>query len=199
MLGLLAPTNAEWAPRAADEVDAVLVDHAHCEMKAASNALALLTRGIDHPRALRVLSEIGEEELSHLTRVLEVLEQRSVRLGPPVEDRYAVELLRRANASAKKRGPNDAFSDRLLVAALIEARSCERFKLLGAELRRRGDALGDLYEDLLASEARHHRVFVDLAEQVLGDASLARARLRELLEIEADIVRALPSGPTIHG
>jgi tRNA 2-(methylsulfanyl)-N6-isopentenyladenosine37 hydroxylase len=207
MLGLREPTNPRWAGCAADDLASVLVDHAHCEMKAASNALALSARAVDHPRVLRTLAELAEEEISHFRHVVAELDRLGITLGPPAPDRYAAELLRVANATAKKRGPRDALSDRLLVGALIEARSCERFKLLGAELARRAATgaptkiadLAAFYEDLLAAEARHHRVFVELAEEVSGSPAKTRTRLAEIAELEARIVKALPVGPTIHG
>lgn len=201
MLGLAMSSSPVWASNAADDLRRVLADHAHCEMKAASNALALSTRALAWPRVVRTLAAIAEEELTHFRKVLEILDARAIPLGKPEEDFYAAELLRRTHGTAARRSAADALVDRLLVGALVEARSCERFRLLAEELRRRGDelVLAAFFEGLLASEARHHVLFVELATEVSGDAAPVRARLTALQEIEADVVRTLPAEATIHG
>lgn len=201
MLGLAVSSSPDWAANAARDLPRVLSDHAHCEMKAASNALALSTRATSWPRVVRELAAIAEEELAHFRRVLDVLDERGIPLGRPEQDFYAAELLRRTHQTAARRSAADALVDRLLVGALVEARSCERFKLLAEELRRRGDEpmLAGFFEGLLASEARHHVVFVELAGEVWGDESTVRARLGALQHVEADVVGELPGGATIHG
>ncbi|MFO0549340.1 MAG: tRNA isopentenyl-2-thiomethyl-A-37 hydroxylase MiaE [Polyangiaceae bacterium] len=204
MLGLLIATKPEWAPTAAASVDRVLVDHAHCEMKAASNALSLTPRCAPWPAMVRTLVDLAEEELTHMRRVLDELERRGIPFGAPEVDFYAAELRKRTGPSSRHRGaqPGDvdrALVDRLLVAALIEARSCERFKLLRDALSTKDSALSAFYDDLLASEARHYGVFVDMAATVSGSERDARARLAEVAAIEASVVRELPCTPTIHG
>lgn len=169
-------------------------------MKAASNALALSARALGHPTVMRTLSRLAEEELEHFRAVLDRVEQRGLRLGPPEEDWYAKELRRRsAQHRAQHHDPDRVLADRLLVGALIEARSCERFKLLARALSGVDTDLCQFYEGLLASEARHHTIFVELAAQVLGDEQAARARLSELAQIEASVVADLSCAPTIHG
>jgi tRNA 2-(methylsulfanyl)-N6-isopentenyladenosine37 hydroxylase len=162
MFCLKAATDEAWAREAASDLDAVLVDHAHCEMKAASNALALVVR---HPEDLAVaheLTEIAREELEHFQRVLAFLEGRGLSLGAPGVDDYAAELRRAMNRLPRTELP--LLVDRLLVGALIEARSCERFKLLLAALPANCPAdLRGFYEELFAAEARHYRQYVDLA------------------------------------
>lgn len=199
MLGLLKSTDPCWAARAAARLDRVLVDHAHCEMKAASNALGLAARCSPWPSVVRALVALAEEELAHFRRVLDELERRGLALGPPEEDFYAAELRRRVAASRNKRALPDVVSDRLLVGALIEARSCERFKLLSGELTHRGDALAPFYEELFTVEAKHYADLVELAGTVLGGTEPARARFAELAAIEAAIVEALPGDAAIHG
>lgn len=199
MLGLLRPTDPSWALRALDDVERVLVDHAHCEMKAASNALSLSARCSGDPKLVRALVELAEEELAHFREVLDELERRGLSLGPPEEDWYAAELRRRVS---KERGSpllEDVLVDRLLVGALIEARSCERFKLLSQALRERDPELSAFYERLLAAEARHHRTFVELAIRIARDEARVRARLAEIVRIEDSIVSALGTSATIHG
>ena len=203
MLCLTVPTDAAWAPAALRHADDVLVDHAHCEMKAASNALSLAAR---HPRSLafvRAMTDLAREEIDHYQRVIAILEVRGIPLGPPPVDVYAAELRRAAQAlPGCEIGP---LADRLLVGALIEARSCERFKLLAevAASEPRLLELRALWKELLACEARHYRTFVDLAVQV-ADADRPRviARLEALARVEGAIVAALGAGATrasVHG
>jgi tRNA-(ms[2]io[6]A)-hydroxylase len=199
MLGLRHATDSAWARAAVDRLDDLLIDHAHCELKAASNALALAARSPAFPAVARALVDLAEEEIRHYRQVVAELERRGVALGKPPVDAYAAELLRRAMASTRARSAADALSDRLLVGALIEARSCERFRLLADELESRSrDDLAAFYEELFAAEARHYRTFVDLAAEVRG-AEAARARLSDLAAIEADVARATGDGASIHG
>jgi tRNA 2-(methylsulfanyl)-N6-isopentenyladenosine37 hydroxylase len=169
-------------------------------MKAASNALSLSTRCIEHPSVVDELVGVAEEELAHFRLVLGELRRRGFALGAPEEDWYAAELRRR---SSKTRVRHDLASfvltDRLVVAAFIEARSCERFKLLRDALRESDPRLASFYEDLLASEARHHRTFLDLAVLVSGDARHVAERREVVAAIEAEVVRELSHQPTMHG
>lgn len=207
MLCLTTRTDPRWAEVALADLPALLVDHAHCEMKAASNALSLATRcasvltGDAAPigaRVLRTLVELAEEELRHYRALLDELERRGVSIGAPEADAYAGDL-RKAAALRPRRNAREAMADRLLVGALIEARSCERFRLLADAFAARGHELAPLYEELFASEARHYRTFNDLAADVLGDAAAARARLAELARAEGEIAARLGSAPAIHG
>ena len=200
MFCLTCPTDPRWAARAADELDRVLVDHAHCEMKAASSALSLSARCLDAPHAVLPLVQLAREELEHFERVLGELDRRGLALGPPPVDAYAAELRRRARVSCKGDSTKYVLADRLLVGALIEARSCERFKLLAEELGRRGnDEEAALYRELLASEARHYTTMRELAVDVRGDEASTLARLAELAGMEGEIVAALAGDAAIHG
>jgi tRNA-(ms[2]io[6]A)-hydroxylase len=199
VLGLRHATDPAWAYRAVDRLDEVLVDHAHCELKAAANALALAGRSPGFPEVARALVDLAEEEIRHYKAVLDELDRRGAGPGKPPVDVYAAELLKRAQASTTDRSASASLSDRLLVGALIEARSCERFRLLADELEARGRSeLCAFYEELFAAEARHYRVFVDLAIRVRGEAA-ARARLDQLAGIEAEVARATGDEPAIHG
>ncbi|HTJ83071.1 MAG TPA: tRNA isopentenyl-2-thiomethyl-A-37 hydroxylase MiaE, partial [Polyangiaceae bacterium] len=134
MLGLLVPTDPRWVDRALRELPRLLLDHAHCEMKAAANALSLSARAYQHPAVLRGLAEIAEEELVHLRTVLVELERRGIELGPPGEDAYASNLRKTVSGRRRDKTEVSVLVDRLLVGAVIEARSCERFKLLADAL-----------------------------------------------------------------
>jgi tRNA-(ms[2]io[6]A)-hydroxylase len=202
MLGLLVETDAAWAVEAMRDLDAVLRDHAHCEMKAASHAMSLAARHPDDLALVRKLVALAQEELAHFDRVLEILAARGIALGAPPVDEYAAALRDRAAKLPKTCGgaPVPNLVDRLLVCALIEARSCERFKLLIDRLGDHED-LCAFYKELFAAEARHFREFVDLATAA-STAELATARLREIAEVEAEIARArahAPARATIHG
>lgn len=199
MLCLTTATDPGWAERAADDLPALLADHAHCEMKAASNALSLAARLPEHPAIARALVALAKEELEHYDAVLLELMTRNIKLPPPEVDTYAAEL-RAASRRVGKPSPESALADRFLVAALIEARSCERLGLVARALAARGEqALAAFYEHLFASEARHYRLFVDLAIEVSPDEAAVRTRLAELAAAEGAIAARLGHGPTVHG
>lgn len=201
MLLLTRPTDARWVEAAIENLDALLKDHAHCEMKAASNALALAARAVHAPQIVRPLLALAEEEMLHFRMVLDELERRNIPLGPPPPDPYARELRVVAHEHPSPiPQPLGPLVDRLLVACLIEARSCERFRLLADALAERGPTdLAKFYADLFAAEARHFRTFVDLANSVLGDPKAVRARLETLAQGEGEIVARLVSEPVVHG
>ena len=185
---------------ALDDLGSVLIDHAHCEMKAASNALALAARAPEHPRIVRALVDLAEEELRHFRAVLDELDRRGLALTTPEIEEYAAELRKLASSSTHRRSPRDALVDRLLVGALIEARSCERFRLLADALALRGDTeLAAFYDDLFRSEARHFRTFVDLAIDAAEDEPRVRARLAELAAREGELNAKLGTRSTVHG
>ncbi len=205
MLGLKVDTDEAWVEAALRDLDGVLVDHAHCEMKAASNALSLVARHPESAALVRALTELAREEIEHFQRMLALLEARSLSLGSPPVDDYAASL--RSAAQADSRGPKlGPLVDRLLVGALIEARSCERFKLLADATRAAQGRQAEhaLWSELLAAEARHYRTFVDLAARAAGgDRARVEARLDALSAAEAKIVADLAHGAasraTIHG
>lgn len=200
MLGLASPTDDAWVDAALADIPRLLSDHAHCEMKAATNALSLAVRYGDRPALVQALSAIAEEEVAHFRRVHALLVERGLPLGTPPVDPYTAALRKSAEVG---RGPS-ALVDRLLVAALIEARSCERFRLLA-------DRCSDpepraIWKELLASEAGHYRTFLDLAiaEGARDGASAddVRERLSLLAVREADIVGRLAASDDramVHG
>jgi tRNA 2-(methylsulfanyl)-N6-isopentenyladenosine37 hydroxylase len=198
MLCLKQPTDRSWAAQALSNVNAVLVDHAHCEMKAASNALSLIARYPGNLERTRVLADLANEEIGHLQRVIGVLVSRGVALGKPAVDVYAAELRRQARELSRD-GSANPLVDRLLVAALIEARSCERFRLLVEATSGIHADLHALWKELFAAEAGHYRTFVDLASRVAGEAKRVGARLEQLAELEAGIVRKLGSSVALPG
>ena len=182
MLNLAAPTRASWTERALDNLDTVLLDHAHCEKKAAGMAVRLMFRYPQQAFLQEPLSRLAREELGHFEEVLRLMQQRGVAFGRQKPSPYAGKLRQRLRSQHPEQ-----LIDTLLCCGLIEARSCERFGLLAEQVP--DAALARFYAGLLAAEARHHRLYVDLAEQ-LADPASVRVRLLELSEWEAEVVAA---------
>ena len=190
MLGLAAQTDPAWLARALAHLDDVLVDHAHCEKKAASTAVSLLFRYPERAELLGPLARLARDELRHFEQVVERLRARGIPLRRQRPSPYASELL-----SAVRPAEPERLLDTLLCMALIEARSCERLQLLATSVTD-GD-LAALFASLLASEARHHRAYVDLAERI-APASEVQARLGELARHEAAVLERAPAWPRLH-
>lgn len=190
MLRLLSETDPDWAQRAAAAIDTVLLDHCHLEKKAASTALTLVFRYPEHPRLARPLSELAREELRHFELVLDHLEKRGVAYGRIRPAPYAGRLMTIVRADEPER-----LLDTLLVCAFIEARSCERMQRLSEALT--DPALADLYRGLLASEARHHGLYIALARDIFG-RSKVEERLPEVAAHEVRVIDDAPREPRLH-
>ncbi len=202
MFCLKASTDSSWAELAASDLNAVLVDHAQCELKAAQNALSLAARHPENLRVVRALADIAQEESEHFSRVVSFLEKRGVALTWPGVDAYAADLRRVTKGLAHS--TLGYLVDRLLMASLIEARSCERFKLLlEAPVVKADRELHAFYTELFACEARHYRVFVDLAiDAASGNGEAVQARLELLAIAEAKIAEGLAANASraaMHG
>ncbi len=180
MLHLASRTDPDWLHRAERVLDEVLLDHAHCEKKAAGAAVKLLFSYPHHRFLQEPLAELAREELDHFQQVLALLDRRGVRYATIRPSPYGMAL----HALVRRDEP-DRLLDLLTISALIEARSCERFALLAEGLADREVAA--LYEDLRASEARHHGLYARLAAQLVGRRA-AELRLAALAEAEAEIV-----------
>lgn len=188
MLNLAAPSRSGWLDEARADIDTVLLDHAHCEKKAASTAMNLIFRYVEEPWLMAPLSALAREELAHFELMLKVLEERGVGFRRIEPSPYAAQLLKAVRKTEPLR-----LLDTLLCCSLIEARSCERMKLLAENLA--DPKLAGLYRSLLASEARHHHGYVEMAMDRFG-REVTRARLVELAEHEAAIL-ATP-GPALR-
>jgi tRNA-(ms[2]io[6]A)-hydroxylase len=197
-LPLSAPTITGWARTALLDLDALLVDHAHCEHKAASTALRLINRFPDHQPLLRPMLALAGEEMLHFRQVLDLLEARGVVLTRPEPDRYVNLLRRRCTSDGRGLG---ALGDHLLIAAFVEARSCERLRLLAEELSSRPDddqrALAGFYGRLATAEGRHWELFHQLAAGSAPPPRLRR-RVAEIAAMEAEILGSLPAAPRMH-
>ncbi len=190
MLNLASTTADDWADRILTDLDPVLLDHAHCEKKAASTAVNLIFKHQDRAELMRPLSELAREELEHFEICLTKLAARGIafeRLNPSP---YAAELHR----ACRKQEPAKTI-DVLLCCALIEARSCERMKILSERLP--DPELAAFYGELLSSEARHHTIYVDLA-CAFEERAVVAARLQELALHEADVIARAPAEPRLH-
>jgi len=180
VLHLASDTPSAWLPRACAALDEVLLDHAHCEKKAAGAAIKLLFSYPHHRFLQEPLASLAREELEHFQQVLAQLDRRRVRYATLKPSPYGMAL----HALVRRDEP-DRLLDVLLISALIEARSCERFQILADGV---GDpALAELYAGLLASEARHHGLYLELSGGLVARA-VRDARLAELAAAEAEIV-----------
>jgi tRNA-(ms[2]io[6]A)-hydroxylase len=191
MLTLKGTTQPRWIEQVKTHLPEILVDHAHCEKKAAAAAMNLIVSyGAVDRELCRELADIVVEELAHFRQVLDVLDERGIRFASQKPGRYG----RKLNDLVRPAEPDRAI-DRMLVASLIEARSCERFALLRDHV---GDGrLAEFYGSLFESEARHHATYVRMAG-LFGTPSQVRARLDELATQEADIIRAGDPLPRMH-
>ena len=190
MLSLHSTTSPYWLARVHEHLDAVLIDHAHCEKKAAGTAMNLIFAYVDRVELARRMSEIVNEELAHFHLVLDLLAQRGVKFRRLPPSGYG----RRLNELVRKDEPGKAI-DRLLVAGLIEARSCERFALLRDGVADR--QLGEFYGSLFESEARHHATYVQMAKLFAREDAVHR-RLEELAALEAEIIASEPEPVRMH-
>ncbi|MCA9715658.1 MAG: tRNA-(ms[2]io[6]A)-hydroxylase [Myxococcales bacterium] len=204
MLNLASSTEPAWGRWAAANIDEVLLDHAHCEKKAASTAVSLIFRYPERPSLMIPLSRLAREELAHFEQVIGLLRARGREFCRQRPSPYAARLLEAARSEEPAR-----LLDTLLCCALIEARSCERMQRLAealeataAEEVARAPELAplvQLYRGLLASEARHHATYVELARALeLAPEPELRARLHALAEHEAEVLRRAPRVPRMH-
>lgn len=190
-----------WARVALADVTALLVDHAHCEQKAAASALSMIGRFADESVLVRPLLALAQEEMHHFRQVVDQIERRGARLTPPLPDRYVRALRERAFRLPSGLG---ALGDRLLCAAFVEARSCERFRLLAEALADPSIPVTDadrgleiFYRRLASAEGRHWELFRDLAIATGRGRDVDR-RIAQIAEAEAAIVRSMPPESRIH-
>lgn len=189
MLHLQLPTETQWADTALRNLGDILVDHLYCEQKAASNAISMIVRYPQHTQLVDTLTDIVAEEWDHYRRVLAEIRKRNIPVGQQRVDEYAVRLLK---FERKGQGMDKQLLDKLLVCAIIEARSCERFKMLSQNVV--DPELKAFYYELMASEAGHYTVFTDLARVYFPPMEVSD-RLQDLVALEKEIVATLPVIP----
>ena len=185
MLGLKLPTDPRWVNLAEKSLEEILTDHAYCEQKAATSCISLIQMYPEHKRLVEDLAPIVTEEWGHFRQVLAELKKRKLNLGKQRKDLYINTLLEN-----KKKGgsPQDRLLEKLLTCAMIEARSCERFRLLSLHLEE--EDLKKFYHQFMVSEAGHYRLFIDLAKEYCGEEKV-KDRWQEYLEKEAEIMDSL--------
>lgn len=193
MLGLKLPTDPRWVNLAEMSLEEILTDHAYCEQKAATACISLIQQYPDKTELVRALAPVVTEEWGHFRAVIAEIEKRNLQLGFQRKDQYVNALMQ----FQKKDGSRDArLVERLLVCALIEARSCERFRLLSLHLE--DPELRTFYHKFMVSEAGHYRMFIDLA-RTYGDTENVQRRWQEYLDFEKDLMQRLePRGDRMH-
>jgi len=185
ILGLQLPTDPRWVNLAEKSLGDILTDHAYCEQKAATSCISLIQRYSDKEKLVDELSPVVTEEWGHFRLVLAELQKRKLRLGRQRRDDYVNELLK---FEIKGGSEDDRLLDKLLICALIEARSCERFKRLSEGLN--DDYLRSFYRRFMESEAGHYTLFLELAETYI-DKEKVRRRWKEWLQHEAKVIEQL--------
>jgi len=190
MLSLRSKTSPEWLARVEASLEEILLDHAHCEKKAAGTAVNLIFSYGDQSEFAMRLSDIAREELEHFRLVLELLERRGIAYRRQKPSSYGARL-----AEHVRKTEPEKIIDRCLIAALIEARSCERFAVLRDGLR--DQELARFYGELFESEARHHATYVQFAKRY-GPDEVVEARLEELAQAEREIVAQGDPFPRLH-
>ena len=190
MLSLKSETKKQWLGQVEHHLNELLIDHAHCEKKAASTAMSLMFAYVECTELVRPLTEIVNEELEHFRMVLDLLEERGVKFRRLKPSSYGGRL----SELVRKEEPGKAI-DRLLIAGLIEARSCDRFALLRDHVP--DQWLSQFYGGLFESEARHHSTYVRLATRFASE-KLVHARLEELAEQEAAVIALGDDMPRMH-
>lgn len=193
MLGLKLPTDPRWADVASKNLEDILTDHAWCEQKAASTAISLIINYPEYPELVQEMTVLAKEEMSHFEWVNDKIRERGLTLGQHRSDEYVKELLK----FFPKGGSREInLIHRLLYAGLIEARSCERFKLFSKELEE--EDLKAFYRKLMEIDAGHYALFLNLARKY-GDREEVDKKWQDLLEYEAEIIKKFSVGKRIHG
>lgn len=192
-LGLELPSDPRWTDIARLHIHDILVDHAYCEQKAASSCISLIILHPDRTKLVDVLTPVVAEEWNHFERVLGELKKRGYGLGPPRKDEYIEALFKLMRKGGSR---EQQLMEKLLVNALIEARSCERFKQLWKNIP--DEALSNFYHELMISEAGHYKIFLMLAKEYMAE-DIVMHRWREWLAEEAKIMASLkPRGDRLH-
>ena len=193
MLGLKLATDPRWVNIVAENIEEILTDHAYCEQKAATNAIGIVIQNPEKTDLVDAMLEIAKEELLHFQMVHEKIKMRGLQFGRERKDDYVSEL----NSFMRKGYSREiALVDRLLFGAMVEARSCERFKVLSENIP--DEDLKKFYFELMVSEAGHYTTFISLAKKYAGDVDVDK-RWQEFIEFETSIISKYGKKETMHG
>ncbi len=193
MLGLKLPTDPRWVNIVEKNIEEILTDHAYCEQKAASTAISIIIGFPDRSELVKEMTALVREEMGHFNMVHEKIVERGWKLGRERKDEYVIELMKFFPKGGSK---TTHLVHKLLYAALIEARSCERFRLLSENIADK--ELVDFYRNLMVSEANHYTMFLGFARKY-GDRVVVDQKWQDLLAYEAEIMANLGKKETIHG
>ena len=193
MLGLKLPTDPRWVNIVEKNIEEILIDHAYCEQKAASTAISFIVTYPEYSELVTAMTALAKEEMSHFKMVHDRLLERGYTLGWDRKDAYVIELMKFFPKGGSRL---TNLIHRLLYAALIEARSCERFRLLSEKLQ--DEELASFYRNLMVSEANHYTMFLNFARQY-GNREEVDKKWQDLLEYEAEIMKGLGNSEAIHG
>jgi len=194
MLGLKLPTDPRWVDIAQKNIEEILTDHAYCEQKAASTAISMIIGFPEYPELVTAMTELVQEEMSHFKMVHDLILERGLTLGRERKDPYVIRL---RSFFPKGGSRTDHLVHKLLCAALIEARSCERFRLLSEELE--DHKLRRFYRKLMISEANHYTLFLKFARQYGPSREAVDQKWEALLLFEATLMKSLEQQVSIHG
>lgn len=193
MLGLKMVTDPRWVNIVEKNISEILTDHAWCEQKAASNAISLIVRYPEYSEMVTELMKIAQEELEHFDLVHQKILERGYILGPERKDPYVHDLMTFINRGGSK---EQVLADKLLFSAMIEARSCERFRLLSQEIN--DEDLRKFYHELMVSEANHYTTFLGFARKYY-DRVAVEERWNNFLEYEGEVIKNYGKKETMHG
>ena len=195
ILRLQLPTDPRWANKVEENLEDILSDHAWCEQKAATNAIMLIINNAEKEDLVTAMTEISIEEMQHFQMVHDIIKERGYEFLRERKDDYVNDLMKflKKSSDGSREG---GLSERLLFSAMIEARSCERFKVLSENLK--DEKLAQFYRDLMESEAAHYTTFINLARKYAGNIDV-ESRWKAWLEHEAQIIANYGKSVTVHG
>lgn len=196
MLGLKLPTDPRWVNIVEKNIQEILIDHAYCEQKAASNAISMIVKFPEYPDVVEAMTEICQEEMEHFGQVHAKLLERGYAFGVERKDAYVNDLMEYLKSTFPGESRVSYFVNRMLFSAMIEARSCERFRLLSEEIN--DEDLREFYRSLMESEARHYTTFLQFARKH-GHGIDVDARWQQFLDFEATLMDKYGKDETVHG
>jgi tRNA 2-(methylsulfanyl)-N6-isopentenyladenosine37 hydroxylase len=194
MLGLKLPTDPRWVNIVEKNIEEILTDHAYCEQKAATNAISIIISFPEHTELVEEMLALAKEELTHFEMVHNKLKERGFKLGKERKDLYVGEIYKFMRKGWDDK--NVVLVERLLFSAIVEARSCERFKLLSEQIQ--DPDLASFYRELMISEATHYTMFISMARKLAKNIDVDK-RWQEFLEHEAKVIANYGHSETIHG